>query len=70
MAHVWGNQWIGDPHTSDVHIRWLRLKIKDDPDQPRYIKTAHGLSHRYSGLKEKGVVEFTAVGATNFLLRP
>jgi len=52
MAHVWGNQWIGDPHTSDVHIRWLRLKIKDDPDQPRYIKTAHGLSHRYSGLKE------------------
>ncbi|MCB0129763.1 MAG: response regulator transcription factor, partial [Caldilineaceae bacterium] len=27
LDQVWGNEWIGDPRTLDVHIRWLREKI-------------------------------------------
>lgn len=48
MARVWGSQWFGDPHTLDVHIRWLRLKIEEDPASPRYIKTVHGFGYRFA----------------------
>ncbi len=30
-----------------VHIRKLRTKIEDDPQQPRYIKTAWGKGYRF-----------------------
>lgn len=36
---VWGDDWVGDPRTLDVHVRWLRLKIEDDPAVPVYIQT-------------------------------
>ncbi len=45
---VWGEGWIGDPRTLDVHIRWLRQKIEDDPAQPRYILTVRGLGYRFA----------------------
>ena len=52
MARVWGNQWIGDPRTLDVHVRWLRIKIEEDPANPQYIKTVHGFGYRFTGLEE------------------
>ncbi len=49
---VWGENWIGDPRTLDVHVRWLRLKIEDDPASPRYIQTVRGLGYRFAGPEE------------------
>ena len=31
---VWGTDWLGDTRTLDVHMRWLREKIEDDPSNP------------------------------------
>ncbi|MEK7278612.1 MAG: response regulator transcription factor [Chloroflexota bacterium] len=49
---VWGENWIGDPRTLDVHIRWLRLKIEDDPAAPRYVQTVRGMGYRFAGPEE------------------
>ncbi len=49
---VWGVDWIGDPHTLDVHIRWLRLKIEEDPANPKYIQTVRGYGYRFAGPEE------------------
>lgn len=46
LNQVWGVDWIGDPRTLDVHIRWLREKIEDDPSTPRYIQTVRGYGYR------------------------
>ena len=45
---VWGNDWIGDPRTLDVHMRWLRQKVEDDPATPRYLLTVRGLGYRFA----------------------
>jgi DNA-binding response OmpR family regulator len=50
MTKVWGNRWFGDPRTLDVHVRWLRLKIEEDPANPHYLQTVHGIGYRFSGL--------------------
>ncbi len=44
---VWGTDWLGDTRTLDVHIRWLREKIEDDPGQPRFIQTVRGTGYRF-----------------------
>jgi DNA-binding response OmpR family regulator len=43
---VWGPRWVGDPRTVDVHIRWLREKLEDDPASPRFIHTVRGYGYR------------------------
>jgi DNA-binding response OmpR family regulator len=45
---VWGTDWLGDTRTLDVHIRWLREKIEDDPGQPRFIQTVRGVGYRFA----------------------
>jgi len=52
LAAVWGSDWIGDPRTLDVHIRWLRIKIEDDPASPKYIQTVRGHGYRFAGQEE------------------
>lgn len=52
LAQVWGGDWVGDPRTLDVHIRWLRLKIEDDPASPTYIQTVRGHGYRFAGPEE------------------
>lgn len=44
---VWGTEWLGDMRTLDVHIRWLREKLEDDPSNPRYIHTVRGVGYRF-----------------------
>lgn len=46
LDQVWGVDWVGDPRTLDVHIRWLREKIEADPSLPRYIQTVRGYGYR------------------------
>lgn len=43
---VWGTDWLGDMRTLDVHIRWLREKLEDDPSDPRIIQTVRGVGYR------------------------
>jgi DNA-binding response OmpR family regulator len=45
---IWGTDWLGDTRTLDVHIRWLREKIEDDPSNPHYIQTVRGVGYRFS----------------------
>jgi DNA-binding response OmpR family regulator len=44
---VWGTDWLGDTRTLDVHIRWLREKIEEEPSDPRYIQTVRGVGYRF-----------------------
>ena len=43
---VWGEEWVGDPRTLDVHIRWLREKLEDQPASPRLMLTVRGAGYR------------------------
>ena len=45
---VWGTDWLGDTRTLDVHIRWLREKIEDDPGKPTRIQTVRGVGYRFT----------------------
>jgi two-component system response regulator RegX3 len=45
---VWGTDWLGDTRTLDVHIRWLREKIEEDPGSPRLIQTIRGVGYRFA----------------------
>ena len=46
---VWGQDFFGDTRTLDVHIRWLREKIEDNPGKPLRIETVHGVGYRFHG---------------------
>jgi DNA-binding response OmpR family regulator len=39
LDRVWGYDFYGDQQTVNVHIRWLREKIEDDPNDPKWILT-------------------------------
>lgn len=51
---VWGTDWLGDTRTLDVHIRWLRERIEDDPSQPYYIQTVRSIGYRFLAAEDKG----------------
>jgi len=53
MKHVWDTDYLGDTRTLDVHIRWLRKKIEDDPSQPILIRTVRGVGYRFEVAKTK-----------------
>jgi len=44
---VWGEDFIGDPKTVDVHVRKLREKVEDDCSNPQWIETVWGLGYRW-----------------------
>src|SRR5574341_806082 len=47
LSRVWGYDYYGDSRTVDVHVRWLRQKLEDDPSEPRYIVTVRGVGYRF-----------------------
>ena len=47
IDRVWGNDYVGDTKTLDVHIKRLRAKIEDDPANPQKIVTIRGLGYKY-----------------------
>ena len=46
LHDVWGFEYIGDTRTVDVHVRWLRLKIEEDPARPKILGTVRGIGYR------------------------
>ena len=47
IDRVWGNDYVGDTKTLDVHVKRLRAKIEDDPGNPQKIVTIRGLGYKY-----------------------
>ena len=45
MKEVWYADEVGKSRTLDVHIRWLRQKIEDNPNIPEYILTRRALGY-------------------------
>ncbi len=48
MRAIWDTDYLGDTRTLYVHVRWLRLKIEDDPNTPQYIRTVRGVGYRFT----------------------
>jgi DNA-binding response OmpR family regulator len=46
IARVWGAEFDGEPQVVYVHIRWLREKLEEDPNQPRRIVTVRGVGYK------------------------
>jgi DNA-binding response OmpR family regulator len=49
LERVWGYEYLGDSRLVDAHVRRLRVKIEDHPDEPRLIVTVRGLGYRLLG---------------------
>jgi len=49
LEKVWGDTFIGEG-TLSVHIRHLREKLEEMPNNPRYIKTVWGSGYMFEGL--------------------
>ncbi len=47
LARVWGAEYIGQPQVVYVHIRWLREKIEQNPNQPKRIITVRGIGYKF-----------------------
>jgi len=46
LERVWGYEYLGDSRLVDAHIRRLRVKIEDQPENPSIIQTVHGMGYR------------------------
>ncbi|HBT65389.1 MAG TPA: DNA-binding response regulator [Ruminococcaceae bacterium] len=49
LNRVWGEEYFGEEKIVDVNIRRLRMKIEDDPSEPRHILTVWGLGYKWVG---------------------
>ncbi len=49
LDHIWGDDYVGETRTLDIHIGTLRQKIGDSPENSRYIKTVRGIGYRFVG---------------------
>ena len=48
LEGVWEYQPGVSSRTIDVHVAWLRQKLEEDPEYPRYIRTVRGVGYRFS----------------------
>ncbi len=46
FSQVWGSDFLGESRTVDVHIRYLREKLEENPSQPKHILTVRGVGYR------------------------
>lgn len=49
LSTVWGYEELPTTRTVDNHVAMLRARLEDDPAQPRYIVTVHGVGYRFEG---------------------
>ncbi len=48
LNHVWGEDYFGELKIVDVNIRRLRMKVEEDPSNPRHILTVWGYGYKWS----------------------
>jgi DNA-binding response OmpR family regulator len=46
LERVWGYEYLGDSRLVDAHVRRLRVKIEDFPEDPRLVVTVRGIGYR------------------------
>lgn len=47
LAHVWGDNYVGEEKVVDVNVRRLRMKIENDPSTPRHLTTVWGMGYKW-----------------------
>jgi DNA-binding response OmpR family regulator len=48
MRKVWETDFLDDTRTLDVHIRWVREAVEDNPSKPRFITTIRGKGYKFA----------------------
>ncbi len=48
LNRVWGSNYFGEEKIVDVNIRRLRMKIEDDPSEPKYLVTVWGMGYKWN----------------------
>lgn len=48
LTHIWGENYFGDDKIVDVNIRRIRMKIEDEPSNPKYISTIWGFGYKWT----------------------
>ena len=48
LKGVWGENYYGDVKIVDVNIRRLRMKVEDEPSNPKHILTVWGYGYRWN----------------------
>ncbi len=48
LRKVWGDNYFGEEKIVDVNIRRLRMKIEDNPSDPKYIVTVWGMGYKWN----------------------
>ena len=47
IDHVWGEDYVGDTKTLDVHIKRIRSKIEEEPKRPTHLVTVRGVGYKF-----------------------
>jgi two-component system response regulator RegX3 len=47
ISRLWGADYVGDTKTLDTHIKRLRAKVEEDPQDPTRILTIRGLGYKF-----------------------
>lgn len=47
IDRIWGEDYVGDTKTLDVHVKRLRAKIEENPSEPRLLTTVRGLGYKF-----------------------
>ena len=52
LTEIWGENYYGDIKIVDVNIRRLRMKVEEEPSNPKYISTVWGYGYKWCGTAE------------------
>jgi two-component system phosphate regulon response regulator PhoB len=47
LEKIWEIDFIGDTKTVDVHVRWHREKLEENPSAPKFLKTVRGFGYKF-----------------------
>jgi len=53
LREVWGHGYEEERAYLQIYIRYLREKLEDDPGNPRYIHTHHGVGYSFAPLRSQ-----------------
>ena len=53
LSHVWGIKCTDENRYLSLYIRYLRQKLEDDPNNPRYILTRWGRGYLFNPPKKE-----------------
>ena len=46
-SQVWGDDYVGDLSSINVHVRHIREKIEDNPAKPKHLLTVWGVGYKF-----------------------